>query len=332
MSKRLAWLDTARFVGIFLVYIFHNSGQRGYIHAFSIQLCIHLFFLLSGFAEQISGTDSWKEFIVKNVRKLLIPYLLFSILSIALQAIQLNTYTTLIPDTKLVLKGVPRGQFTTLGLWFLTCLFVVRLFFFVLHRYLKKPFYMFAASLALYLIGDRFNSNGYSWMSYFNIDNALIFLPFYLIGYFSFKLIRSFMEVDTRSKKVVFASIAFISGAYTFLTFWGKAPLLDLCAFSPIALFFAKLIHPLILCSFSLVLAKLIEDIVFLQTLGRETLYLCGSEFLIQTLLTTTIMYFGVTPDHANTFSPYIYVMVMLSVGHYVFVPFEKAILRKLGC
>lgn len=332
MRKRLAWLDTARFLGIFLVYIFHNSVQKGYIHAFSIQMCLHLFFLLSGFAERMSSTDSWKEFIVKNVRKLLVPYLLFAVLATLLNAVQLNTYTTIALDVKRVLKGVPRGHFNALALWFLTCLFVVRLFFFVLHRYLKKPLFAFSASLALYLIGDVLASRGYEWMTYYNIDSALTFLPFYMIGYYSFNRIHALMTADTIHKKAILAGTASISGAYAFLTFWGKQPLIDLFSFSPVTLFLGELIHPLILCSFALVLAKLLEDMVFLQVLGQETLYLCGSEYLIHTLINTSIMYFGVTPNHANTFSPYIYVMVMLIVGHYVFVPFEKSILKKIGC
>lgn len=332
MSKRLAWLDTARFLGIFLVFMFHNGGQNGYIHAFSIQVCLHLFFLLSGFAEQMHGTYSWKEFIIKNVRKLFVPYILFATLAILLNAVQHNTYTTLILDTKCVLKGVPRGHFNALGLWFLTCLFVVRLFFFILHQYLKKTFFMFPASLILYLIGDVLGSRGYTWITYYNIDSALVFLPFYMMGYFSFNPIRSLMKSNTLLKKAILAGTAIISGTYTLVTFWGKQPLIDLCSLSPIALFLAELIHPLILCSFILILAKLIEDMVFLQVLGQETLYLCGSEYLIHTLINTTILYFGITPNHANSFSPYIYVMAMLIVGHYVFVPFEKAILKKLGC
>jgi len=332
MNKRIAWMDTAKFLGIYLVFLFHAGENAGYMHAYSIQVCLHLFFLLSGCAESLGKNTSWKVCIVKNVRKLLIPYFLFAILAAAMNAIMHNTYTTVVSDALLILRGVPRNWFCAVSLWFLSCLFVIRLGFFALRKWLKKPAYMLAASLVLFVIGDYYVDRGHWLLSFFNIDNALYFMVFYVIGYCSFGLIRSVMELDTTRKKAIFFGLGGVLAGYTILVFFGKNPLYDLCSASRITRLLADLVHPLILAAFILVLAKLIEDLSFLQALGRESLFLCGSEFLTNMTLMTVIQYFSIMPNFANALSLYIYVMIVMTVAHRVFVPLEKAILNKLGC
>ena len=169
-------------------------------------------------------------------------------------------------------------------------------------------------------------------LSFFNIDLTLYFMVFYTLGYIAFDRIRSLLEMDTLQKKAGFAAAACVSGLYTIVVFFGKSPLHDLCSFSRITSLCADLIHPLILSIFILILAKLIEDLGFLRTIGQETLYMCGSEFLIDTSLMTSLLFFSVIPNYANSFAPYLYAMALLTIGHYIFAPLEKAILNKLGC
>uniref|UniRef100_A0A7C3NH83 Acyltransferase 3 domain-containing protein n=1 Tax=candidate division WOR-3 bacterium TaxID=2052148 RepID=A0A7C3NH83_UNCW3 len=78
MDKREYWLDIAKSIGIFLVVLGHtsiNENLKIFIYSFHIPL----FFLISGFL--FKTNDNFKNFFIKQFKRFIIPYYIFSIIT-----------------------------------------------------------------------------------------------------------------------------------------------------------------------------------------------------------------------------------------------------------
>lgn len=90
MKERVIWVDWAKAIGICLVVLGHymlpNTDVRGYIFMFHMPL----FFFVSGFLmSEKSLNISFKEFITKKIKGLIVPYYLFTILCLIWYVIKL---------------------------------------------------------------------------------------------------------------------------------------------------------------------------------------------------------------------------------------------------
>ena len=130
-KKRILYLDMARGVGMILVVLGHvpyiDSGVRQFITVFHMPL----FFLISGILLEQKGEEEKNYFglIRKKLRSIMIPYVVFSLLSFLLES------------SRIVLKGldewnvVLRQLFQSCclqgvsTLWFLPALFISELLF-----------------------------------------------------------------------------------------------------------------------------------------------------------------------------------------------------------
>ena len=126
LKRRIVWVDYAKILGLFLVIFAHlctseGTGEsniaRTYIYGFHMPF----FFLISGFLYK-GPQGTLIDAIIKNVRVLFIPWLIFNILfSIIyglpeLNAVQQNLYR--------MIRGVYHGSGTPcMASWFVLCLF-----------------------------------------------------------------------------------------------------------------------------------------------------------------------------------------------------------------
>lgn len=79
-KARIAWIDTAKLIGIYLVILGHivlNPGSEP-VYRFIYAFHMPLFFLLSG---AVTSRRSIKETFVRSVRQLIVPYVLFYMVS-----------------------------------------------------------------------------------------------------------------------------------------------------------------------------------------------------------------------------------------------------------
>lgn len=144
--KRVVWIDYAKGFAILGVLLLHTqgylvSGASGAIGAFDMML----FFFLSGYVFSIRKTPLFGGFLWRRLRTLVIPGLVFGMLSLPLQWV-LNELTT-------EYVGLPsNGVKWLLGFvvnlrgregmgeipWFLTCLFLMEIGAYVLVRVLDS--------------------------------------------------------------------------------------------------------------------------------------------------------------------------------------------------
>lgn len=151
MSKRVAWIDTAKGLLIILVILGHSDVSnltRYIINSFDMGA----FFMLSGMTVNYEARHS--EFLKKRVKGILIPYILFSFIYITYQ-----TFRIIIMDGGPVTLGdgllsiiIPvsgRQTMSVYGLWFLPCLFLSELVVYWIFRVQKRHVF---GGIVLYMV------------------------------------------------------------------------------------------------------------------------------------------------------------------------------------
>lgn len=183
---RVKWLDSARGIGILLVVLGHiwlsGFGEK-YIYSFHMPL----FFLLAGYVYNADHYSHIKTFVIHKGRTLLIPYLSFSFITYAFWLLIERRVNPSPIDPLTAFLNIFRSQGAddylphNPVLWFLTCLFVIQIFFYFLAK-LKRtslilPF-LVLSSWAGYWLSQHISSTWF-WSS----DVAFTGLVFYGLGY-----------------------------------------------------------------------------------------------------------------------------------------------------
>ena len=182
-SPRIYFLDVLKIIGTFIVIYGHlysqDSATRLYIWAFHMPL----FFLISG----IFHKDCGKICFIKHFRKLFIPGVcfafLFVILNFFVNCIRFNTYyaaSSLLKNCISTFWGlIYGGRMPNTVCWFLFALFWCKILsdiYMLLGRKYRIIFILVCVLLAIFKPTPH----------YFFIKEALMSIPFYIIG-FEFK-------------------------------------------------------------------------------------------------------------------------------------------------
>jgi fucose 4-O-acetylase-like acetyltransferase len=185
MKSRLNWVDIARGIGIITVLYGHAiSGDsfRHIIYAFHMPL----FFFLSGIVFNPQKNSQFFPFVIKNIRTILIPYLLFSVLSYGIWLLSrssLPQVNELLTHMASILYGNSNGLFFNVVLWFLPCLFVTRLVFWVFTHFIKNLSRILFVLIGLSIISYIFSLVFPGIKLPFGIETAFTATVFYGLGY-----------------------------------------------------------------------------------------------------------------------------------------------------
>lgn len=90
------------------------------------------------------------------------------------------------------------------------------------------------------------------------------------------------------------------------------------------------LLRALSMIALVLIVSKSLENLPFLGELGRNSLYLCGSEYIIKLLAVILLYTLGLELSMPDPLSAYLYSFIMLVVCNKTLVPIEKALFKKL--
>lgn len=189
--NREPWIDILRGIGILLVVLGHTTNLPAPAQAFIYSFHLPLFFFLSGYlfhSEKYKGRSHF-EFALLRFRRLMVPY--FVIALICLMFVLLKDLKNNVFEFKVLLRYVEgilysRGSVHSMPscspLWFLSCLYVIELFFFLIIKTFSKPMYIFFAVVVLGLVGALL-STGDLQKFFWNSDTALTGIVFYYCGY-----------------------------------------------------------------------------------------------------------------------------------------------------
>lgn len=136
MAHRIDTFDIVKGIGILLMIIGHSTGKIPYLRDFIFSFHMPLFFLVSGYFFKPSG---WKDILLKNSKRLLVPYLFTAFIITVYMLIYAwyqhnNVMDVLVTRMRAIAlgSGAPRvfGMGPAIGaIWFLLAMFWAHLFF-----------------------------------------------------------------------------------------------------------------------------------------------------------------------------------------------------------
>lgn len=187
IKKRVVFLDVAKAIGIFLVVLGHANPPSGVvklIYAFHMPL----FFFISGYLFSFDKNPAAGGFIKKKATQLLVPYVFLNIISYLFwlfisrnygidNAIDVPVYKPLIG--MLYGNGINDYLHHCVPLWFLVCLFVVEVSFYLLFKNAHQKLLLLAGFAVVGYLDHRFNIARLPW----GINIAFTAIVFYGVGH-----------------------------------------------------------------------------------------------------------------------------------------------------
>ncbi|MCF0142635.1 MAG: hypothetical protein HUJ75_04585, partial [Parasporobacterium sp.] len=272
----------------------------------------------------------------KNIFSLLLPALFFAVISIIVRTINDGLTIQSIGILFLqVAKGLVRDSFFAAGLWFLVCLFVVRTLFSLIKKIRSKPV-MLIISIVLLAVSEYILTpgTGKSPHLWYNIDIAFYSLGFYVMGYIALPFIQRLFKADSSVKKIIIIITGLIALFFTAGFFFGKPEgAFSPADLNPVLMTIAKLIHAYAGIWFILLISYLVKGFTVLCRIGRDTLYLCGNEYLIK--LFVSVLIGIVAPDFelSTPLATALYTVILLVLAHFFLNPVIKKLYKAVsGC
>lgn len=319
--ERIKWIDVARFIGIYLIFLGHFNGAPTKLLSFVYIFHVPLFFFLSGCVQNYNQEKSIVKNIIEDIKSLLIPAFIFAFLTIFITSIGNFDMNTIFHQCVNILKGCVRNTQGIYGIWFLTCLFVIRIIFQLIKKFNKIS--LIGIALLTYIVADFIISPSpyLSPRIYYNLDSALYYLNYFLVGYLVYPHINKLLELNNLKKKIIFVIIFMITLLYINLIIFN----LNLSSFFEIHSLF-KVIDSYILIMFVICVAYAFRNIKLFSNIGMNTLYLCGSERIIKTIILDVGSLLKLDITIYSPFVLIIYTFILLIIGYYLLVPMLRPI------
>lgn len=203
--KRIDYIDILRSVGILLMVAGHvgfGNAFDYYIHAFHMPM----FYIISGYLYK-NKNIKFREFVIKKIRSLIIPYLIFGIFHeviIIFIGIVRNDVNILSDMYHLLLYNHENMPIAG-GLWFLTSLFFMDILIYCLEK-LVNIWLKYSCIIFLVILG--YVIPFYTRLP-LSMDTALVGVGLFYIGKYMHET-----EIGLRSnRKLLYCSIAIIIGS-----------------------------------------------------------------------------------------------------------------------
>lgn len=323
-NRRIQWIDVAKGIGIYAIWIGHMGSVAGMSYEYVFQWHVNLFFFLSGCVENYNKRTGINN-IIHKYKSLLIPFYIFAIQSIIVDILYSNSVGRHYIEywLKVVLKGGVRNQFMAVSLWFLTGLFAVEVLF-IIFRYLFKnnKVLLLGGTVILFLLSIFVIKPNPKWL--YNFDSAFYYLIFYVIGYFVFPYLLKLIN-----RRIWFNLVGIASCLYNVLIFMRKDGLPmpgtsyaayygvggGIRAFAGIAAF--------------IYVSVIFEDLEFFKDFGKNSLYLCGLEYIWKTICSEILYFFGITIPTGEGYALgyLLYIFILMWICNNYVVPVEKYII-----
>ena len=331
MNNRIKYLDVAKFIGIFCIYLGHFGNSAGKAYPFVFAFHVPLFFFLSGFSETLSADVPFDKYIIKNIKSLLIPCWLFALASLLVVTIAQNASSSIVPSLIDLLKGCIRNHYLAGSLWFLTCLFVIKIAFYVLRKIVKFKWLNLLICAAAYCVSQLLFDPKPTVDPHmvYNIDSACYFIIFYALGYYGAGFIQSLLDWQKPIKKAICMGTGAVLFVYAALLFFGK----DLFAYIPpntVTNLVIPVLRPVCIILFVLIVSRVLENIAFFGSIGKNTLFLCGSEHIVRLCVPLCLQIVGLNIACPNPLATYIYAFALLVLCNKTLVPLEKSAFKQL--
>lgn len=306
--QRIPWIDVCRGIAIILVlygHALHNDTQRFLIYAFHMPL----FFFVSGIVFKKDLHKSFFSVLYKNVKSILIPYFLFAVLTFIASYIllqpQVYTYDSFMKQAYGVFFGNGNNGYLAynVALWFLPCLFLIKVSFALLTKYVQKQRVILTVLVLMSLVGYYFSALHPSVKLFYGLETAFTGFVFFGAGYLwnqSEKIKHVFMQ----RKVVLLIVFAAIAGIFAWLNFYFYGNQIDM-RMNHLNNYYFFYLGAFGGIAASVLLSMIIKKNVLLEYFGKHSLIL----FVWHTVLFTYFRMHGVPPIKIDFVSPTIYLL-----------------------
>ena len=200
-SSRIKWIDQAKGIGIILVMIGHTYLDDKFIFWFT-SFHMALFFFLSGCTFKYK--EGFVNFLISKIKSLLIPYVFFVFVTLSWNCFSAVSHGNNYIVFDNLLLYLIQCRFT--HLWFLTCLFISEIMFYLLYKltlsFERKIFILIFISIVCLIIEFIYRFL-FNISIFWNIDLVPMAVSFMIIGYS--------MKDKISNIKISFGIISFIS-------------------------------------------------------------------------------------------------------------------------
>lgn len=290
-KQNIIWIDYAKFIGIVFVILGHTMSLFGqnadiniinkYINMFHMPL----FFIIAGYLYKLKNK---KENNIKIIKGLLIPYFIYQLLY--LPFVVINNVFFKHENLLLILKKCLIGIFLGANVpepdlfinvcgpcWFILVIIQLRFIFNNINLSIKNLiFILFSSFILLKLLSI------YQFDCYFCIDNFLMALPYFILGYLIKKKRTNLICEIQEIPKVLCILFSLIINFFI-MKFNGVVRISDLITSlqpqtSLLLVYIGGISGTFMVCLFSTYLNKLPN---FIKTISRNTLFIIFFHYLI---------------------------------------------------
>lgn len=221
-KNRIQYIDIARGLGLILLVAGHlftlQESTSNIIYSFHMPL----FFLLSGLCiKKEALTASFKNYFILTVKKCLFPWLVYFVIALFISII-IPSWRSNITSINLILTFylLQPDAFHIGQIWFLACLFWVKLLFYPIYHFVLKKHNVFFTILTLF--GQfAFAINLMKlWSPFcelvipFKIGSSTMALFFYSLGFLLAPILEEFNRNNTLKSKIIIAAFLFVTTLY----------------------------------------------------------------------------------------------------------------------
>lgn len=173
-----------------LLVLMHHSGMPG--RMWIIAFYMPFFFIISGYTESLKNhsisSNNLLVLIKSRFKRLIIPYFAFELLNFFIYSIwRILSHKSFHPISYFVRIVLCLNDSSDNGelsrLWFLPCLFVSDILFYLIIKFVKQKPALLVTSGSLFIV-SYFITKHFGFRFPFTIDIALIATAFLILGYF----------------------------------------------------------------------------------------------------------------------------------------------------
>ena len=187
-EERYDFIDIAKGVGI-LAVVWAHILLVGWTHKIIYAFHMPLFFFISGFLFNENKYPSFHAFLVKRIKRLIIPYSIYSIVTWGIWALFRYVRHDMVKSywMPLLQTVIAQGSGTYLvhnsALWFIPCLLAVEIMYFhIMKLGWKKAMVVCWGFAILEMVLAHYLGKAYLDNMPWNLDAAFLALPFYSVG------------------------------------------------------------------------------------------------------------------------------------------------------
>ncbi|MEL2239678.1 acyltransferase family protein [Leclercia adecarboxylata] len=323
IKPRYDWVDAMKFLGISAIYLGHLGTYAGKLYPFVFSFHVPLFFFAAGFFAAHKAKSNFVQFTINKARRLLLPYFAFAFMTLLITGLGSGSGIEGLKGSVIEIIFGIRNAPAVGSLWFINCLFTIFIIDFIFSRITTNPVVLLILSLIAYVLSQTVLGHNPlvdpKWI--FNVDSALAYWWSLAAGRCLFSTLQNSKAF---SKSVPGAVLFAVLGLITAYQLFNSGSLLlavlqkiqpSLAGYAAVGMF-NNIFTTLCLILTCVFVAKAICESKYVINVGKNTLNICGLEYIVKSLIPLFIGLLGLQFTIPNPLAAVIYTCICIYVAH----------------